>query len=63
MNRWDVLVALGVILLAVGAGLIYVPAGIIVAGAGCVAFGAAGAIVEGRAPADRSASTHGGDQP
>jgi hypothetical protein len=66
MNRWDVLVAVGVILLAVGAAMISIPAGLIVAGLGCAGFGAAGAWAESRAlggPAGPARGPNGGDQP
>jgi hypothetical protein len=48
MNRWDLLVVVGVLAIAIGAGLIYPPAGLIVFGAGLVGIGVVGATVDAR---------------
>lgn len=46
MNRWDILVIVGVFLVAIGAALIYIPAGLIVAGIGIVTLGIVGALID-----------------
>ncbi|MFZ4773944.1 MAG: hypothetical protein ACOYM3_01185 [Terrimicrobiaceae bacterium] len=48
MNRWDILVIIGIFLIATGAALIYVPAGLIVAGVGMAGLGIAGAMTGAR---------------
>ena len=53
MDRFDVLLVLGILLLAIGCGLVYFPLGLIAGGAGCIALaiiGARGATHVGPAP-------------
>lgn len=52
MDRYDALLALGVLLIALGAGLAWLPLGLICGGAGCCAIAAIGA----RAAAERTAA-------
>jgi hypothetical protein len=43
MDRFDVLMVLGITLLAIGCGLVYFPLGLIAGGAGCIAIAIVGA--------------------
>jgi hypothetical protein len=63
MDRFDVLMVLGITLLAIGCGLIYFPLGLIAGGAGCIAIAIVGARGTTLAPrAARNVATSGKDK-
>jgi len=48
MDRFDVLILLGLLVVSLGAGLIYIPAGIIMFGLSMTGYGIAGAMAKAR---------------
>lgn len=51
MDRFDVLLLLGIALITIGCGLIYFPLGLIAGGAGCIAIALVGARISLTPPA------------
>ena len=59
MDRYDVLLLLGITLLAIGCGLVYFPLGLIAGGAGCIAIAIVGAVDNARVDARQQHAARG----